>query len=190
MTTVFGFIDIQADFMNSNGALYVPNAETIKPTIKKLINFAESRDCPIFFTQDQHDGTESEMAKNGGVFPLHCLKNTEGAQNIPEADNHGAVFFEKKCYDVFNGKQGNNRIVQWLKDNNVTNCYISGVVGNICVEAACIGLRKLGINVYIFEEAVVWMDLENGIFCEGIDNKEKSVKRLRDIGCHFVRCWL
>jgi hypothetical protein len=63
-----------------------------------------------------------------------------------------------------------------------------GVVGNICIESAAVGLRNLGIEVYIFENGTMWMDLEKGIFCEGPDNKEKSMIRLKNIGCSFTQC--
>lgn len=187
MVRVFGFIDIQKDFMNKDGALYVPNAESIKGNIKKLVNFAQECKLPIFFTQDQHDGSESEMVKNGGPFPLHCMKETTGAENIITAMGR---YFDKQCYDVFDGKNGNKNIVKWLTDERVTEVWLAGVVGNICVEATAIGLRKLDIDVYIFENAVEWMDLENGIFCKGQDNKEQSIKRLHEMGCQLVQCKL
>jgi nicotinamidase/pyrazinamidase len=192
MVRAFGFIDVQNDFMNSNGALYVPNAESIKENIRKLVDFAEHRVAPIFFTQDQHEPTDPEMNTVGGPFPPHCLKDTVGAENIIEATTFkkSPVIFEKRCYDVFDPKLGNPNFKKWLKDGKFDEVWLAGVVGNICMEAIAIGLRKLYIDVCIFENATVWMNLENGIFCKGLDNKEKSVERLREIGCHLVTCGL
>jgi hypothetical protein len=31
------------------------------------------------------------------------------------------------------------------------------------------------------------MELENGIFCKGVDNKEKSMKRMRELGVTFIQ---
>jgi len=176
MVRVFGFIDIQKDFMNHAGALYVPNAESIKGNIKKLVHFAQIFNLPIFFTQDQHDGSESEMAKNGGLFPLHCIKGTSGAENIIDTQ---ARYFDKQCYDVFDGKNGNKNIVKWLKDEAVTEVWLAGVATDYCVKAAAIGIRKLGIGVYIFENAIMGVAPET---------TESAIKEMKKAGCHFVKC--
>lgn len=175
-----GIIDVQKDFMNKDGALYVPGAEIIKEKIKKLVQDIRDTTAPIFFTADEHDGTEPEMAQNGGLFPLHCIKGTEGQKNIEEADPTGFSIFTKRCYDVFDKDLGNSNIDSWLKENKITAVWLAGVVGNICVEAAAIGLLKRGIKVYLMSDHIVWMDL-------GVDNnKETSIKKLRELGAMFI----
>lgn len=179
-------IDVQNDFINPSGALYVPNAETLKPKIADAITKAKESGIGVIFTQDCHDGEEPEMKNNGGLFPLHCINGTEGQKNITEAtpDNFNRVFL-KRCYDVFDKKLGNKRIEYWLKDD-VNKIIMCGLVGNICLEAAAIGLRKLNIEVVVLEDVVVWMDLEKGIFSNGEpDNKEKSIQRMKDAGVNF-----
>jgi nicotinamidase-related amidase len=179
-------VDAQNDFFGG-GLLPVSNADSIKENIKKVIIFARERNIPIVYTQDNHSEIDKEMITVGGPFPIHAISGTVGQENITEATiKKNEKIFTKQTYDVFT----NSEIKDWLTDNKITECYIFGLVGNICVEAAAIGLRNLGIDVYIFENVVVWMDMEKGIFCEDNDNKEKSVDRLRKIGCHFVKCGL
>ena len=54
-TLLFWNVDTQYDFMNPDGALYVPGAETILPNLKSLQEIATKLDIPIVHTKDWHD---------------------------------------------------------------------------------------------------------------------------------------
>jgi nicotinamidase-related amidase len=180
--SMFICVDCQNDFFDG-GLLPVPNANSIRKNIKKLIEFARERKIPVIYTQDNHSPNDPELK----IFPSHCISETYGQQNIKEAEiGIGEKVFTKNTYDVFTNKD----FKEYINNNQVKDCYLFGLVGNICLEAAAIGLRKLDINVYIFENVTVWMDMDKGIFCEGPDNKELSVKRLHEVGCHLVQCKL
>jgi len=181
-------VDAQNDFINVDGKLSVDGADKIRGTLGEVAKFAHSRGLVLYFTQDAHDGSEPEMQCNGGPFPYHCMMRTNGQKNIVEATpSVNDVVFQKNGYDVFDTKFGNQLLAPWLKKSKITEVYIAGVVGNICVEAHVRGLVKLGIGVTIFEDAIVWMDLDKGIFCEDQDNKEKSIQRMKSLGVNFAR---
>lgn len=173
----FLFVDCQNDFF-SGGKLAVETANKIRPTLKKLIKLAKEENIPILKTMDCHVTNDEEFK----TFPPHCVEGTEGYKSIEETDVEGAVIFNKQTYDVFDKKLGNKNITKWLKDNKVTEVWVSGVVGNICCEAAVNGLLKMGITTYVFKNATVWMDMERGIFCNDIDNREKSITRMKKNG--------
>jgi len=189
MSRVFVDVDTLNDFFDG-GALPVPNADEIKPVLAKITKLAKDEKIPVLKFNDSHDGSEPEMECNGGQFPLHCIKESEGAAGIRETANKKAIIFPKQTYDVFDKDLGNKKIAKWLEDNDVTEAWVYGIVGNICVEAAVMGLLNNGIKVYIFENAVTWMELEQGIFRNGPDNKEHSVKRMRKAGAHFAQAKL
>lgn len=182
---VFVDVDTLNDFF-AKGALPVPNADVIKPILNKITKLAKDENIPVLKLCDCHDGKEAEMFVNGGPFPLHCMKETEGAATLRETAHSKAIVFKKQTYDGFT----NPNLAQWLTDNKVTEAWVYGVVGNICVEAAVNGLRKLGIRTYVFENAVVWMDLDKGIFYGGKDNKELSVGRMRAMGALIAQAKL
>lgn len=87
---IFYDVDTQIDFMNKDGALYVPDAELIKPNLGKLTNCVRKTFIPIFGSVDKHFGTEeykqreTELARNGGPFPDHCMDLTIGQFKIDE----------------------------------------------------------------------------------------------------------
>lgn len=87
---IFYDVDTQNDFMNKDGALYVPDAELIKPNSKLLTDFARENLIPILGSVDKHFGIleykdrEGELQKWGGPFPKHCMANTKGQEKISE----------------------------------------------------------------------------------------------------------
>jgi len=186
---VFVDVDTLGDFF-VGGALPVKDADKIRQPLAGLTKLAKDQKITVLKFNDCHDGSEPEMVKNGGPFPLHCIDETDGAASIRETGNKKAIIFEKQTYDVFDETLGNNKIDAWLKDNKVIEAWVYGLIGNICVEAAVNGLLKRGIKVYVFENAVTWMAMEQGIFCNGIDSKDQSMKRMRKAGAHFAQAKL
>ena len=95
---IFYDVDTQNDFMNKDtqngliekGALYVPEAESIKPNLKKLTDFARKNNIPVIGSVDRHFGTEEykgrelELQRWGGPFPDHCMYETRGERKIDE----------------------------------------------------------------------------------------------------------
>jgi len=88
MKTIFWDVDTQDDFMNSSGRLYVPNAEEIKPNLKRLTQYAKKHKIPVLGSVDRHFGTkkyehrEGELERYGGPFPDHCVADTKGELKI------------------------------------------------------------------------------------------------------------
>ncbi len=90
---IFYDVDTQNDFMNKDGALYVPDAELIKPNLYDLTVYASKENFPIAGSVDRHFGTEEykeregELQRWGGPFPDHCMDGTKGFEKIKEANN-------------------------------------------------------------------------------------------------------
>ncbi len=161
---VFCDIDTQNDFMNEDGALYVPNAECIKPALKRLNDYAISHDIQVIKTKDVHFGgpaykdVEGELQINGGPFPNHCMCGTPGEKSIVETENDDANVFRKHTYDVFAEKGGSDEIVKYLKDNEVMSAVVYGVATDYCVKAAVLGLLERGVEVIVVRDAIAGVD--------------------------------
>jgi nicotinamidase-related amidase len=141
----------------------------------------------MFFTADRHDGSEPELIQNGGPFPLHCHLWSFGQELIGEIQNsHNFLhkkypIFDKRCYNVFDEKFGSPFIEKWLWHNLIDEVFLQGVVGNICVAAAALGLRELHIPTTIIENATVWMDISD------TNNEKTSRELLLAAGVTFVK---
>ena len=80
ITRMFYDIDTQNDFINKNGALYVPGADEIKYNLENLTAYAKDNKVPIVGSVDNHPKNDPEFK----VFPPHCIKRTTGQEKISE----------------------------------------------------------------------------------------------------------
>lgn len=71
-------VDTQFDFVDPQGALYVPAAPTVGETIAEALSAAEANGDPIIGSVDSHAWDAWEFADNGGPFPAHCVKGRPG----------------------------------------------------------------------------------------------------------------
>jgi nicotinamidase-related amidase len=71
-------VDLQKDFYDPSGALYVKGGEKVVEEIKKLI-LTDLQINQVIFTVDWHTPEDYSFKKNGGEWPVHCLQYSEGA---------------------------------------------------------------------------------------------------------------
>jgi len=176
---VFVNVDTQIDFMNKDGALYVPGAEDIKPNLSKLTEYALKYRIKIMSTCDCHLKEDKELSRNGGPFPDHCMFNTYGCYRIPETRVpicKGGPYY-KRCYDIFDDKLGSEYFDRQLTKWNVKTAVVYGIALDICVRATIIGLLKRGIKTYLVTDATKAVDEEKG---------KETIKELMDKGLQLT----
>jgi nicotinamidase/pyrazinamidase len=145
--TVFLDIDTQIDFMFPAGALYVPGAEQVLPAIRRLNAYAVENQMPLISTMDAHSENDAEFVN----WPAHCVVGTEG-QKKP----HGTVFgtgqtiLEKVTTNCFD----NPKLEQLLQTLPAERFVVYGVVTEICVRFAALGLLRTGKPVELVTDAV------------------------------------
>lgn len=166
---IFFDIDTQHDFMDADGALAVPDAETIKPNLARLLQAAQANGVATISSRCAHEPGDAEFA----VFPPHCLEGTRGAERIfatlpalpraeiavsafpdPQAEIRGGKHYvvKKKVYDLFSNP--------WLEDLRTRGefrrrvCVVFGVATDYCVRAAALGLAQAGADVWLVEDAI------------------------------------
>lgn len=142
MKTVFFDIDTQIDFVYPAGALYVPGAESIIPTIARLNRAAEL----VISTMDAHSEDDPEFK----VYPHHCVVGTTGQQKPASTVGGNQLIFEKQTLDCF----ANPRLLPLLSEINAHRYVVYGVVTEICVRHAAFGLLKTGKPVELVTDAV------------------------------------
>lgn len=165
---IFYDVDTQNDFMNADGALYVPNAEIIKPNIARLTDYAREKGIPIWGSVDAHVENDPEFK----TFPRHCVIGTEGQKKILPA-LEGERIFEKAHYDVFTNPEAEKA----LKDYGVREAVVYGVATDICVRAAVLGMQQRGIQAYVVEDAI------RGVFP---DKTKAALEEMAKAGAKFI----
>lgn len=169
MTTVFVDVDTQLDFLYPAGALYVPLAERIVPTLARLNRYAAANGIPVVSTTDAHSEHDPEFE----IWPHHCVAGTWGQRKAEETllakrvvipnrevsiELAPQIIVEKQTVDVF-AAPNLSRVIERL---HADRFVVYGVVTEICVLYAVRGLLKLGKPVTVVSDAVETLAEENG----------------------------
>ncbi len=153
MKTVFFDVDTQLDFISPCGALYVPGAESIIPALARLTRFAADYGIPVISTLDTHQENDAEFPSYH--FPAHCVEGTWGHAKVGATlGAPGQRFVKKSGFDCFASPE----LAPHLQDLKA-DCYVVyGVVTEICVQCAAMGLLRTGARVELVEDAVKELD--------------------------------
>ena len=149
MPLAFLDVDTQIDFVFPAGALYVPGAERILPVIANLNRYAVEHRIPLVSTACAHAEDDAEFA----AWPPHCIVGTVG-QAKPASLLVGQCIFEKQTTDLFESAEAE----ALLTELGATEFVVYGVVAEVCVSAAALGLARRGKRVIVVEDAVMHLD--------------------------------
>jgi nicotinamidase/pyrazinamidase len=167
MRTVFFDVDTQIDFLYPAGALYVPGAEKLVTKLARLNRYAAEHEIPVVSTMDAHSENDPEFKS----WPPHCVAGTVGQKKpqstllerrivvpskpIPlDIDGAQQILLEKQTFDAFS-----NANLQTLLERLQADRYVVyGVVTEICVQSAAMGLLNTGKRVELVADAVQHLD--------------------------------
>ena len=89
--TALVIVDVQNDFTDPAGGLYVRGGESIVAGINHEIERARAAGALVVYTQDWHPPSTPHFAKDGGIWPVHCVRGTWGAELHPALTVAGEV---------------------------------------------------------------------------------------------------
>ena len=190
MRSFFVDIDTQFDFLNAQGALYVPNSSVLIPVYEKLYSAIKAGNVPVIGSVDAHAPDDPEFE----VFPPHCVKGEPGQRKVQETILPGITFvenvegglvkalgadwhekpisqlppqiiFEKQTYSFF-ANQNLDAFTEKLKAEGLDEAIVFGVATDYCVNAAVQGLLERGFKTYVVTDAIkpVYPEKESEIF--------------------------
>lgn len=162
--TLFWDVDTQFDFMKPDGALYVPGAEAIIPTVSDIRKSALDNGYSMMADVDWHTSDDEEIAEHPDMretFPPHCMAGQPGSErvgylgdvpieyvDVDEIDTSHLsalvrndpfhIVIRKQGLDVF-GNPNTNKLVGLIKPRHV---YVFGVALDFCVTYVLRGLSK------------------------------------------------
>jgi nicotinamidase/pyrazinamidase len=190
MRTVFVNVDTVFDFMRNDsehsGTLYVPGAEAIEPNLERLTRYAAQEGSSVLNLADSHTLESAEISATpdyAATWPAHCLRGTKGGQFVPAAapkqpyvvdyqqpsfnleDARQAREFVllKDHYDVFKGNPHAEGVLQLV---NPQRAVVYGVVTEVCVDYAVMGLHRWGVENRRDIEIVVARDAIKEFFAQ------------------------
>ncbi len=178
-------VDVQNDFADPKGGLYVSGGEDIVPVVNDEIAAATAAGAPVFYTQDWHPPTTPHFLKDGGVWPVHCVRDTWGAELHPALRVEGPVvrkgtegedgYSGFSVRDPVSGAESATRLGALLDRAEVSRTVVVGLAGDVCVKATALDARRLGYDVTVPLRATRFVELVAG-------DGERAVTELRDAG--------
>lgn len=170
-------IHVQNDFC-PGGALPVPEGDTIIPLINRYIGLFQSKGLPVVATRDWHPPNHCSFKEQGGMWPVHCVQGSRGAQfradlHIPNGSLiiSGATNPKKEAYSAFDGTSLNDH----LEDMSAQTLYVVGLATDYCVKQTVLNGCKLGYHVVVMEDAVRGVNLRP-------DDSQKALKEMSEAG--------
>lgn len=102
-STALIVVDVQNDFADPDGSLYVPGGEESIEFVNNEISEAGDRDATIVYSQDWHPESTPHFETQGGIWPVHCVAGTKGAEFHPKLDVVDEAIVIKKGVDGQDG---------------------------------------------------------------------------------------
>ncbi|MFN3813037.1 MAG: nicotinamidase [Aquificaceae bacterium] len=158
-------VDMQNDFMPW-GALPVPDGDKIVPTLNGYIETFSSRGLPVYLTRDWHPKEHISFEGHGGVWPPHCIQDTEGAKFhrellIPKDNKFIISKGTSRDFDAYSGFQG-TFLDELLKERGVRRVFVGGVATDYCVKNTVLGALNLGYYSFVLLDGIKGVDVHPG----------------------------
>lgn len=183
-------VDVQNDFADPSGSLYVEEGDRVVPIVNAEIARAVSGRGLVVYTQDWHPLSTPHFQKDGGTWPVHCVADTWGAALHPDlrvvegevvrkgADGRdGYSAFSVR--DLESGEREDTVLHEMLVARGIHRVVICGLATDYCVVETVMDARMLGYPVQVVAAAIRAVNLDPG-------DGDRAVARMRDAGAELV----
>jgi nicotinamidase/pyrazinamidase len=165
-------VDMQNDFADPAGSLYVRGGEQVVPVVNREIELAAAAGAAVVYTQDWHPETTPHFAKDGGIWPVHCVQGTWGAEFHPQLHIEGEVVRKgsggEDGYSGFSmrspetGEERPTQLEELLRERGIRRVVVAGLATDFCVKETVLDAAERGFEVGLLAEAVRAVELEPG----------------------------
>jgi nicotinamidase/pyrazinamidase len=171
-TTALVVVDVQNDFADPQGGLYVPGGEQVVAAANAEVEAATAAGATVVYTQDWHPADTPHFEKDGGVWPVHCVRDTWGAELHPDLVVRGEVVRKGQSgedgYSGFSmrdpatGRTTPTALADLLRAAGAQRLVVLGLAGDVCVKATALEGAEQGWPVTVPWDAVRCVELEPG----------------------------
>jgi nicotinamidase-related amidase len=155
--TALLLIDPQREYFDEAGALYTPNAETIREKLIELRQAAEESAAHVVLVQHVLRGDGSDTGRMGDFNPTPALvAGTPGVELIEEMHPRpGDVVIRKNRYSAF----VNTGLAQELDRRDIDTVVITGLMTNYCSVTTARHAHDLDYKVVFVSDANAGPDM-------------------------------
>lgn len=180
-------VDLQNDFADPTGSLSVSGGEAIVPRVNDAVRVATGEGALVVATQDWHPAVTPHFEKDGGIWPVHCVGSTWGAElhpgfelpadapRIRKGSNGEDGFSGFTMRDPVSGAEVPTELETLLRVRGVERVVVCGLATDYCVRATALDAVRLGFDVFLLADAVASVDLQPG-------DGERALAEMADAG--------
>jgi nicotinamidase/pyrazinamidase len=182
--TALVVVDVQNDFADPKGSLFVEGGDGVVPRVNIEVMRALAAGAFLVYTQDWHPESTPHFEKDGGVWPVHCVKDTWGAELHPELDVSGPVVRKGSngedgysgftMRDPATGEEIPTPLREMLVERDIERVVVVGLALDVCVKATALDASK-DFQTAVVANASAAVELEPG-------DGERALEELRSSG--------
>ncbi|MGD2129532.1 MAG: nicotinamidase [Lysobacterales bacterium] len=174
-------VDIQVDFL-PGGALGVPHGDEVVPIINRCLRRFHDRGFPIYASRDWHPADHCSFKPQGGIWPVHCVAGTAGADFgpglmlPPEAEMvYKATRQDREAYSALD----DTGLEERLRQAGVERLFIGGLATDYCVLNTVRDALRMGFEAVVLRDACRAVNVEPG-------DGEAAEKEMRQRGARLI----
>ena len=189
--TALVVVDLQNDFADPSGSLAVHGGANLVPIINAEIAMARAAQATVVLTQDWHPEITPPFAKDGGVWPVHCVAGTWGAELHPALDPDAtadALRIRKgsngedgysgfTMRDPTTGETTPTELEGLLRSAGIERVVACGLATDYCVKATALDAVRLGFETAVLLDAMRPVELTAG-------DEQRAIDEMTAAGVH------
>jgi nicotinamidase/pyrazinamidase len=183
--TALVVVDMQNDFAAPAGTLRVAGGETIIGALNAEIAEAVGSGSFVVYTQDWHPPSTPHFEKDGGIWPVHCVADSWGAELHADLRVLGPVvkkgmsgedgYSGFSVRDAVTGRTSRTELYDLLAANRIRRAVIAGLATDYCVRETSIDAVHLGFETIALRRLIRAVELHRG-------DASRSVQAMRRAG--------
>lgn len=188
--TALVVVDVQNDFADPEGSLYVAGGDHIIGAVNDEIAAARAAGATVVTTQDWHPPSTPHFTTGGGTWPVHCVRATWGAELHPDLDVEADVVVRKgtggedgySAFTVLDPDTGATKptgLAGYLRERGIGRAVVVGLAADVCVKATALDALAEGLDTTVRWDATRAVDVQPG-------DGERALAELRDAGVRIV----
>ncbi|MEO5705386.1 MAG: isochorismatase family protein [Candidatus Limnocylindrales bacterium] len=171
-TSALIIVDVQNDFADPAGSLYVKGAADVVKMVNGESRRAIESGALVVYSQDWHPASTAHFAKDGGIWPVHCVADTWGAAFHPDLSVVGPSVKKgangEDGYSGFTMKDSTTgatlptEMEGILRARGIRRVVVVGLATDYCVSATAMDAARLGFGTEVLQDAIAAVDLAAG----------------------------
>ena len=184
-------VDLQNDFAHPDGSLFVAGAAQAVAAVNREITVAGEAGALVVYTQDWHPERTRHFETDGGVWPVHCVGGTWGAEFHAELVVGAGPVVRKgvdgedgysgfSMMDPGGGGRAATELDSLLRERDVERVVVVGLATDYCVKETVLDAVRLGYGATVLRDCIATVYLEPG-------DGEAALREMAEAGAEIAR---